>query len=126
MVAPVARRYRVCVVVQTALPSCTLAAPARTPAPIPAGGAEPAQAWKTREVVIERNERGAVRDGERGKVGVGGEVSGGAGLREEPVQVAPVFVGLADESDGRLGQPAADVAARLLDGERSGLNYAIE
>ena len=52
-------------------------------------------------------------------MGVGSEIPAGAGLREQPFQMTPMFIRLSHQTNRRLAKPAVDPPTRLLDGERS-------
>lgn len=80
---------------------------------------DPSQAGKPCEFVVERDERSAVRHGQRREVCVDRQVASRTGLRDEAAQMAPMLVRLSHNPNRRLRKPPLDTAAGLLDRERS-------
>lgn len=88
-------------------------------------GVVPAQSLESGEVGIAGDEFGSVTDRERGKVGVGHQIAGRAGLAEQRAENIPVFVSLLYESCVVQREPAADLRGRSVRRQRARKNIGV-
>ena len=72
--------------------------------------------------MVERTQRGAVLDGDRGKVRIGGEVAGVVGTEQQSRQQCVVAIGRVEHAGVGMVESVIDPAKRILQSKRVGEN----